>query len=299
MIQRVIYEVYVPFVIAFVGIAVPMVSLLLSIFSQGREEVAQKQREDIEKMGRDIQANEVSRQHSYLKLFFQLTLKRYKLLLLNPFYYLPLLTLPPITSVVFVVLAGAYNSWLLLSIAGIFIAVFFLLLWSLVIIIADITSRREATKTEQERSVTELLQNIFQSVDPKSSKLQNYAIKIDSTKISNDVMLPTLILGKETSWEVWFINSSNDIPAKRVELGIRFPLEYFEVKQQSGYRVYEPDNITRFNEEYIDQKTSWRFGTRLILTAKLTGKHKIIFWVKGENIEAKYFPAYVTVEVEA
>lgn len=297
--QILIYQVYVPFVIAFVGIAIPMVSLLLSIYSQGREEIAQKQREEIEKAGADIRANEVSKQHSYIKLFFQLTYKRYKLVLLNPYYYLPLLTLPPITSVAFIILAASYKSWYLLVIAGLLIITFFLLLWSLITIIADITTRREAAKMEQERSTIELLQNISRSVDPKSSRLQKYAIKINDAKIVKDIELPVLILGKESSWKVCFVNSSSDIPAKKVEVGIQFPANHFEVKKQTGYSIYEPDNIVRFNEEYVDQNTSYIFSARLTLTAKLTGKHKVSIWIKAENIEAEYFTAHVTVEVEA
>ena len=45
--EQIVIGIYIPFVIAFVSLSVPMVSLLLSVFAQGREEISQKSQEEI------------------------------------------------------------------------------------------------------------------------------------------------------------------------------------------------------------------------------------------------------------
>ncbi|MFA5888973.1 MAG: hypothetical protein WCW47_01635 [Candidatus Paceibacterota bacterium] len=296
--SQLIFTVYIPFIIAFISLAVPMVGILLSVFAQGREEVSRIHQEEISKITQDIKVNESSRQRWVIKLFWQLLVKRYKLLILNPNYYLPLLVIPPVFSIVFAVLALSMYFKFFIITSLILLVLFQILMWSLIKLIADATLLRDNKKEERERVILETLQGILKNTDPQSLRVKDCHLTIDREKVKDGDVLPVGILGRELSWKITFCNSETQISANKTEIGFQFPKDAFEIKKQNGYNVYERDNIVRFESEYIQKKTNLNYSTPLIVIPKRTGVHKIAAWLKGENVTPKYINLTITIETE-
>lgn len=165
-------------------------------------------------------------------------------------------------------------------------------------LISEATLVRDNKLEERDRAVLEVLQNIQKNSDPAALRVKDACVKIDGIEVVDGVILPPVILGKEFEWKISFRNKGN-LPAKKVEIGLKFPLDVFEVKKQSGYSLYEPENIARFENEYIQKNTHYIFSPALAIKPKRTGNHDITVWVKGENIDVKFFTVNVSVEIEA
>lgn len=296
--SQLVFSLYVPLIIALVGFVVPVVTILLSIFEQAREEVKNIYQKEITKIAEDIKANELEKKQSTVMLLAKLFTKHYKLLLLNPGYCLLLLVLPPIVSVALSIAALNMYPFIFLSISAIFLILFLTFLCSLIKIIAVVTSLRDNNKDERERAVLETLQNILKNSDPRASKVKNAGLYINGLEIKDGNSLPSATLGKELSLKVNFNNPENDLPAKKIEVGLQFPLEVFDIKKQSGYSVYDKDNIIRFESEYLQKRTRLVFPTPLIIIPKRTGEYTVTAWLKGENVETRYFNLKIKVEME-
>ena len=207
--SQLVFSVYIPLIIALVGFVVPLVTILLSIFEQGREEIKNIYQGDITKIAENIKANELEKKQSTAMLLWKLFIKRYKLLLLNPVYCLPLLVIPPIISVVISIIALNTHPFLLLSISAIFLILFITFLCSLIKIIAVVTSLRDNKKDERERTVLETLQNILKNSDPRISKVKNAGLYINGLAMKEGDSLPSATLGKELTLKVIFGNPEN------------------------------------------------------------------------------------------
>ncbi len=214
--SKIIYGVYVPFVIVLIGFAVPMVTILLSVFAQGREEIANEHQEKVKKITEDIKVNESTKKYRTLMLVWQLLKQRYKLLVLNPNYYLPFLIIPPVISIIFSVLALKIYPGIFMTASVILLIWFQLFLWSMIKTIAEITAKNTAKKEERERTTLEVLQNILIFSRPESSRVKSCWFGIDGNKVTNNDTLPQVILGRESSWKINFTNADKDLAAKKV-----------------------------------------------------------------------------------
>lgn len=296
--SQIVYQAYIPFLIALTSITLPVVTALLSVFSEGREQVTRQFQDEVGKLTKDIGANEIVKKNSFLRLSWELMKKNYFLILLNPSHYIVLFTAPPLISAISVIAAIHQYRLYLSLLSAFFLLVFFFFLSGFIKLLAEITSLVDGRKNERERSMLEAMQNLLKTLDPASQYVKNIWLTINGTRVHDHDSLPSATLGKESSWKVSFNNSEN-LAAKKTEIGIQLPVGAFEIIKQTGYNVYEAENITRFYEEYIQKKTNRVFTPPLKFIPKRTGEHEIVAWLKGENVETQYFTLKISVEIEA
>jgi hypothetical protein len=92
------------------------------------------------------------------------------------------------------------------------------------------------------------------------------------------------------------IRNSDEIMAKRVEVGIVLPAEIIITKTPNIASVSskETENIVRFKEEYIQAGTDQKKG-ELSITFLQPGKFNIRAFIKGENIKQTVFRFIINV----
>lgn len=298
LLSQFVYSIYIPILIAFMSLTIPIVTILLSIFTQGRLDISNIYREQIGKINQKIKANELNEESFTTSFLWQLFYKHYKLTLLNPSSCLLLLVFTLFLSIIFSTLAVAQHLYTWGSISLFFLSLFIFFLWSLTKLMVEITSSQENKKEERERNTLETLQNIFKACDPESLIVKKVGMTINGVKATEGLLLPSATIGKELSLHFSFDNDEKDLAAKNVELGIRFPVESFQVIKKSYYELYEADNTVRFNNEYVQKNTNIIFPEPLIIIPKRTGTYEITSWIRGENIKTKYFDLKIKVEIE-
>lgn len=298
-------KLYSSLVLSFLSIVMPIIIILLSLFSEGirklaeRYETEKKQMEDhlIEQMSKlkdkDI-SNLKNLEDSIKNIKKHKRTANKKLSLLNPrarMLYLLILVLISYISIMGYFLIDPSYFWLSASILILSVLTFALAIidtGKLIHIIVEVKRILDDEAKSKDQKMLELLSTIA-AIQGKDDKLflKDVYISVEETNIKTDDVSISMITNQKQSLKI-SVQNIEDRMAKNVEAGFIFPIS-FVIEKGQGYTSYNygQGQIIRYTYDYIHAKTN-QLCAPLSLTALQSGEHVIKTFIKAENVRSIY-----------
>ncbi len=292
-------------ILAVLGLAVPIMVILLSVFQEGISKLAtqyeaervqseaniKEQLKKLAQKGATTDEAAIERNLKELKAIKKAAAE--KLSYLNPKQQIRRLFAPLIIA--FSVVASSFLvkpdiQYLLLLIGiAVFIYAIVVLVKSISVIV-QVKKIIDADKRDADAGTVALLSEIAQKVgkEAESYYLQNVCIIVNDKKFRGK-QIETITVPVNTKYElkVGMANHENRM-AKKVEVGLIFPVSFMVDKGE--YTIYrgEGEQIARYETDYIQGNTTLLFPDPLKITPLEQGDHKIKSFIKAENIKSAY-----------
>ena len=293
---------YIYLIIAFLGLLMPLIALLLSLFTEGFQKVADQYENEKAQTEKNIKSQlekiassdklDTKAIHSNLKKLEKINLTvKIKLFYLNPKHQIINFGLSLIISFIFAIFYFILPViWSYLSIG---ISIFILLyalstLWVLVVIFSEVQASIDIDKSTAIKEIATLLSRLIETVKASGSKfLERIFLGINNIKIDSSKKIIPLESDKQLNLSISIYNDE-EVMAKNVEVGLTFPLDFI-IEKKPNYNIFrnEGKQIVRYNLDDLQGKTT-KFCSELILTPLKKGEYAISTFVKGENIKTTY-----------
>jgi len=283
-------------IITFLGIIVPLLGILLSLFREGVVELTAQYEnqktnseknlaEQMKKQGESGQVNVPEIQKSIQELTEIKEAADKKLQYLNPKKYLSQLF-----SFLFISFLSTIGALLLKEHApyrvasvilslGFFICTLFIL-WKLLGILVEVKQTVDARRGALESKIISLL-----SMSSSAGLIKDVYPMINGKSIENDKAEFNLTLNAKNTLKIALANNEKRM-AKRVELGIWFPREFI-VEKGKGHSIYTQEDgsqVVRYQAAEIQGRTTLVLPDLIINPIK-NDATKIRTFVNAENIE--------------
>ncbi|MBU2529048.1 hypothetical protein KKF70_06670 [bacterium] len=301
-------QLYGKLVITFLGLVIPVISIILSIFRDGMEKVAAQYENERSQSEKNLKDQLAKVKDSDIKLEdIKKTIKalekteknaKSKLKYLEPKYQIIFLLICFAGSFLLLISAHLFGNHvnvfsLLLTISVGFFIRGFINLINLFSIIVEVKKNIDDTKNEEIKNRLELENekiNILKIIAKKENEhlLKKVKIVIDSNDIIKDnKVVITIDSDKEKTFDVRVANSESRM-AKEVEIGFVFPPSFMIVKG-TGYSIFtsEDKKILRYNINPLHGKTK-QILSDLKITPLTAGEYDITTFIKAENMESIY-----------
>jgi hypothetical protein len=287
-------------ILTFLGFVVPVISILLSVFQDGilkltvqyENEKSQSEgniKEQLKKIGEAKQPDVIEIEQSLRKLKIMKKIAEARLSYLNPKMQILRLTIPLLFSFSGVVLALVLKSRLdiMLSLLMSLICFTYMLyvLWVSLNIIIEVKKIVDADRDNYHIKITELLSSLVQKDSRAQLFLSKIYINFNGIDIKDETTVVHMIPNRKVSIAVGIKNIERRM-AKQVEIGFIFPLDFI-IEKTSAYSIYTDTErqIVRYQIGFI-QGDTYQILSPLSITPLKEGSHKILTFIKAENIEA-------------
>ncbi len=314
-------QLYGYLILTFLGFAIPIFVLLLSISQKGIEELSIKYNENktntekrIKELtsgvgsGAGIDSDKIKQE---IKRYEGLKRKQENdIRCLQPQEQIKDLFLALFASFLFVIIGCLIEDrfwWLCLSLilsVGLFIFVI-VRVRLLTNILVQVSRNKSRNKDDAAQNILAMLSKfnigqaetlaVLHNILEQNQKivvppfLKNVCVSIDDGVLKDDKYNISIELNKLQKFKIAFINYEKRI-AKNIEVGFVFPDTFVIETDQVEYTVYASSDrtqVVRYRSDFIHGNTTRYFG-QLALTALKTGECKITTFIKAENIETIY-----------
>lgn len=287
--------------LAFLGIVAPLVAVLFSLFPKGvstlRQSYEKKRQETLDSIKPKKQTT-VDEAVAEIVSSFK-TIKRdtrklaEKIKYLTPSYMIVLLISPFVGSLVGIIGINSKSSLLWNSILFLFSASLLILgliiFYKLVSVISEVSAVINEEKQSSENKQTELLGLLVEKsgIDSLFLNPDNIFVSLDKKRITKDEVFH---YSTNTEQDILVtIHNLNDVMAKNVEVGFKFPFSFDVEKTDNITSIFNSaeERIVRFNENAIQSDTAQRQGTIKVKFLEI-GEFPVAVFIKGENIKKIY-----------
>lgn len=302
-------ELFGKLVLTFLGFILPIIGVMLAIFSEGlallsqqygeeKEQAAKNIKDQLKKIGKshdEIKENEVEKNLDELKRIKKEAEK--KLSFLNPKKQIAkvfiLLILSYIATSISSVLTEQVNPYyvtilrkptLLASLVftgGIFLFVY--CMWHLWILFGIIIEIKKISDERKDQNESSFKQSII-ALSKKGEFLKKVFVEINDITIAKDDLEFKLTSQEKKDLKVNILNSEQRV-VKNVEIGLIFPLSFI-IEKSDRYSIYKDENtqVVRFKKDLVHSKTRLKFGN-IAITPLVKETHKIKTFISAENVE--------------
>ncbi|MGD1010564.1 MAG: hypothetical protein ABR951_10480 [Candidatus Aminicenantales bacterium] len=286
--------------LTFLGIIIPLLGILLSLFREGIEQLSAQYKnqksnsdknllEQMKKQSESGQANIPEIQESILELKAIKKTADKRLSYLDPKKQLLRLFLFLFIAFLLTLTALLIKDNLLIKGAAVALSLFFFsstlyILWKSLGILVEVKETIDTHRGERESKVIELLSSSVSGV-----YLKDIYPQINGKNINNDKTQIDLTLNVKTMLKIAIDNSEKKM-AKSVEIGFIFPREFL-IEKSDSYSIYtgeDGNQVVRYKTEQIQGITLQLFPA-LVLNPMKEGDFIVRTFIKAENIEAKYY----------
>lgn len=286
---------YGSLLLAFLGIIVPLLSILLSLFRQGLSELRTRyeneRKSSEENLGEQMKAQAGSPDiEAIQKIIDELKAKKAKaekrLSFLNPktqiiklfiLFFVSFL----LVGVALLITKDAYKGVIVgLSFLLFLTALYFL--WKLLAVVVEVKGILDDHRVQMETKVIELLSE-------SSSFIENVHPYIEGKVIKDNKVTIDLPVNIKRSLKIQIVNNEK-IMAKRVEFGLTFPKEFI-VEKKPYHSIYTDESgsqIVRYNYTEIHGATNLIAGSLELYSIK-QAETPIQVFIKGENIKVVFY----------
>ena len=292
------------FILTLIGFVIPILTILLSLFSEGTKALILKYETEKKQSDENI-SNELKKKESGQELDYkslEKTLKKLnknkkvaeeKLGYLKPIKLVAKISLPLIIS--YVSLLFLFNNLdfglviLLIFISAITFLLSIYFIWKSLIILVEVTGIINETKRNSEDKIIELLSRLIDKNNEDSMFLKPEKINIKLNKILlTETTNLKYAINVNHSISV-SINNSSDLMAKNIEIGFIFPPDFLVERTSNISSIYteETKQIVRFRQEFVRGNEDNQQG-KMEITFLKDGIHDITAFIKGENFRNKY-----------
>lgn len=288
-------------VIAFLGVAAPILVILLSVFEEGRLKLTtqyENERSQSEKNIKDqlkklaeteeTDVTEINQSLKSLKIIKKTA--EAKLSYLNPKKQIFRLFIPLLLSfsgVILAILTKANVDYVrfYIAVSLICLAYAIVVLWNLTNIIIEVRKTVNDDKKGMNMKIIELLSALVEK--EAQYFLKDIYINIDDKVIEDNAGEITISADKKQELKIG-INNIETRMAKNVQIGFVFPPD-FVIEKTSSYSIFttKTKQIVRYVTSLIQGKTNLILGS-LIITPLKKGDYKINTFIKAENIKPVY-----------
>ncbi len=297
-------KLYGSLVVAFIGFIIPMIGILLSIFSEGisiltiqyENEKAKSEKnikEQLKKEGETEKTDVSAIQRSINELKSIKKKAENKLSYLNPNEQLLRLVVPFLLTFLAITLSFLVKSVqgklaaLLISIIIFGIGIF--VLRKMVEILAEAKRMIDSNKKKFETEMKEILSRLSEKIEGVTpSFLKDVYICMNGNDIDDDEgQLKEMQANRKEEIKISVRNTERKM-AKNIEIGFILPLDFI-VEKKSYYSLFidEGNQVVRYEMSSIHGHTNLHLSP-LVVTPLKKGDYKIKTFVKAENIEAVY-----------
>lgn len=288
-------------VLAFLGVAAPILVILLSVFEEGRLELTTQYenersqsekniKEQLKKLAETEETDVTEINQSLKSLEINKKTAEAKLSYLNPKKQIFRLFIPLLLSFLGVILAILTKAnvdyvRLYIVVSLICLAYAIVVLLKLTNIIIEVRKTVNDDKKGINMKIIELLSVLVE----KEARyfLKDICITIDDKKIEDNAGEITISADKKQELKIG-INNYEPRMAKNIEIGFIFPLDFI-IEKTNYYSIYTTKKIqvVRYETNLIHGKTNLKLFP-LIITPLKEDDYKIKTFIKAENIESTY-----------
>lgn len=288
-------------ILAFLGVAAPILVILLSVFEEGRSKLTTQYenersqsekniKEQLKKLAGTEETDVTEINQSLKSLEINKKTAEAKLSYLNPKKQIFRLFIPLLLSflgVILAILTKANVDYVRLYIAISLICFVYsiVVLWKLLGIIIEVKKIIDDDKKNMDMKTIELLSALVK----KGAEyfLKAVYINIDDKNIQDDTGKITVSVDKKQKLKIGITNYEPRM-AKNLEIGFIFPLDFI-IEKTNYYSIYTTKTIqvVRYETNLIHGKTNLMLSP-LIITPLKESDYKISTFIKAENIESTY-----------
>lgn len=288
-------------IIAFLGVAAPILVILLSVFEEGRlklttqyeNERSQSEKnikEQLKKLAETEETDVTEINQSLKSLKINKKTAEAKLSYLNPKKQIFRLFIPLLLSfsgVILAILTKANVDYVrfYIVVSLICLAYAIVVLWKLINIIIEVRKTVNDDKKGMNMKIIELLSTLMEK--EAQYFLRDIYITIDDKKIEDNAGEITISADKKQELKIGISNNETRM-AKNVEIGFTFSPD-FVIEKTSFYTIVtrKTEQIVRYKTDLIQGKTNLSLDS-LIITPLKKGDYKIQTFIKAENIKYVY-----------
>jgi predicted PurR-regulated permease PerM len=283
-------------ILTFLGLIVPLLGILLSLFRQGIIELTAQYEnqktnseknlsEQLKRQGESGQPNVPEIQKSIQELTKIKEAADKKLSYLNPKKQLLRLFLFLFISFLSTIGALLLKDHTFYRVVSVILSLFFFcitifILWKLLGILVEVKQTVDARRGELESKIIGLL-----SLSSSAGFIKDVYPMINGKAVENDKSEIEIALNTKNTLKLAIINSEKRM-AKRVEMGLVFPREFI-VEKSTGYSIYtsgDGSQIVRYQTTELQGKTNLILADLIINPIK-KDTFKIRTFINAENIE--------------
>lgn len=288
-------------VLAFFGVAAPILVILLSVFEEGRlklvtqyeNERSQSEnniKEQLKKLTetKETDVTEIEQSLKTLKIIKKTA--EAKLSYLNPKVQIFRLLIPLLISFLGVILAILNKAnvgylRLYISVSLIFFAYAIFVLWKLTDTIIEVRKTVNNDKKGMNMKIIELLSSLVEKEDRYF--LRDIYVTMDDVKIKDNAGEITMSADKKQELKIRVTNHETQM-AKNMEIGFIFPLD-FVIEKTSSNSIFTTKTVqvVRYATSLIHGNT-YLILDSLIITPLKKGDYKIKTFIKAENVKSLY-----------
>jgi uncharacterized membrane protein len=293
-------------ILAVLGFVLPVITVLLSMYREGLSKLAAQYKaekktseenikEQLQKKGQqtDITDDDLLAIENSLKQLRSIKkTAESKLSYLDPkkqvlrlFIPLMLAFLGVVATNILVDINSYYNLFLIISVVGFTYAI--VVLWKLIVIIIEVRKIIDTDRKDTDTRTTELLTALLEEIRKTGQYyLKKVYITVDGDDIVDNSHIITVRANNKTELKLGIDNRETRM-VKNIEIGFIFPNDFI-VEKSGSYSIYrdEKRQIIRYSINTIQGDTNLHITEPLIITPLEQGEHKIVTFVKAENIEA-------------
>jgi len=298
-------------VLTLLGFVLPILAILLSIFSEGTKALTLKyeneKKQSDENIDSELKKKEKGKGLDYVVLEKTLKiLKRNKenaekkLGYLKPTSLVIKIALPLVVS--FICLVSLFNTetlWTIIIVLFVSLVSFIYSvysMWKSLAVLVEVSIIVNETKRNSEDRIIELLSNIANRDEDSSLllKSENINIKFNNEVLQNNKQIEFSV---NINHEIPIsIINKGDIMAKNVEIGLIFPSDFLVEKTKNIDSIYTEEirQIIRLKDECIRDNENKLKG-KINITFLKAGVHEVTAFIKGENFKSKYIKFIIKV----
>lgn len=296
-------QLYGAFVLAVLGVIVPILTILISLFPEGMKALSEKyeneRRQAEENIETEIEKRNKKKGLDYNALTKTLKIIRKKkneaetkLTYLNPRKFLFKTSVPFLVSFIGVLaslsISGFWYLSVLLVISAVFTIIGFFTLHSSIMVLFEVSEIVSQKKISNEEKMIELLSTLAENAG------ENPYLGVDDIEVrfKKDILKPksSVDFSVDQKYDIPIsIQNKSDKMAKNVEIGFIFPTNVV-IEKASNFDITttEDKQIVRFKESAIQAHNDNRQGN-ISLTFLEAKKTNVDLFIKGENVKYKRF----------
>ncbi len=288
-------------ILTILGLVLPIVAILLSVFQEGISKLAQQYQAEISQSEENLKTIAKAKktdlaaiQQSIKELESTEKRARTKLSYLSPRKQIIRLFIPLVFAFLGVIVTSIliatnfyYGLFLLISL-GCFVYAL-VVLWNLIGIIVEVRRILDTEKKATETSTVELLTSLAREITNRTGQyfLAQVYINLNDEDIKDDsyeIIIPTN-MKEEIDLK---LRNREARMAKNVEIGFTFPTTFIigKTNHNSIFRS-KGEQVVRYSEGIVQGYTNIQYEP-LIITPLEQGVYEVQTFIKAENIEATY-----------